>query len=110
MPVTRSAEYLLTWNCKHIAKLMQICAAKLRDCAVHKAMNQPTSVPQISSGTTLRDDPIVDEVRQVRDRYLAAFDYDLQALFEDIRCQEVQSDVSFVSYPARSVLPTESAR
>lgn len=58
----------------------------------------------------MKDDPIVDEVRQVRERYLASFNYDLQALFEDIRRQEAQSDTLLVSYPARSVLPAESSR
>lgn len=73
-------------------------------------MNQPSSVHQTSSGTTLRDDPIVAEVRQVRERYLDSFNGDLQALFEDIKRQEVQSNTSFVSYPARSVLPMKAAK
>lgn len=43
------------------------------------------------------------EVRQVREAYAATFDYDLQALFEEIKAQEAQSDRIFVSYPARTV-------
>ena len=43
------------------------------------------------------DDPIVDEVRRVRDAYAARFDYDLDAIVRDIQEQEKQSGRTFVS-------------
>lgn len=49
----------------------------------------------------------MDEARQIWERYLTSFDYDLQALFEDLKRQETQSDTTFASYPARSVFPTK---
>ena len=67
-------------------------------------MSLPSSVPQTSSeSSSAWEDPIVAEVRQIRETYAAAFDYNLKALFQDIKAQEAQSDHTFVSYPARAV-------
>ena len=44
-------------------------------------------------------DPIVDEVRRVRDAHAAMFNYDLDAIFLDIKEQEKKSGLKFVSYP-----------
>lgn len=38
------------------------------------------------------DDPIVKEIRQVRRAYAERFDNDLQAICEDLRRQERESD------------------
>ena len=43
-------------------------------------------------------DPIVDEVRHARDAYAARFDYDLRAIFRDLKEQEKRSGRKFVSY------------
>ena len=42
-------------------------------------------------------DPIVDEVRRVRDAYAARFDYDLRAIFLDLKEQEKRSGRKMVS-------------
>jgi len=47
------------------------------------------------------NDPIVDEVRRIRDEYAAKFGYDLDAIFKDIKEQEKKSGLKFVSYPPR---------
>jgi hypothetical protein len=47
------------------------------------------------------NDPIVDEVRQVRDAHAARFDYDLDAIFRDIKDQEKRSGLKFVGGVAR---------
>lgn len=52
-------------------------------------------------------DPIVDEVRRVRDAHAAKFNYDLDAIFQDIKEQEKQSGLKFVSYPPRRVVPNQ---
>jgi hypothetical protein len=36
-------------------------------------------------------DPIVDEVRRVRDAYAARFNYDLRAIYRDLKEQEKRS-------------------
>jgi hypothetical protein len=43
------------------------------------------------------DDPIVDEVRRVRDEHAARFNYDLDAIFRDVKEQEKKSGRKFVS-------------
>lgn len=43
-------------------------------------------------------DPIVDEVRRVRDAHAARFNYDLDAIFRDIKEQEKASGRTFVSF------------
>jgi hypothetical protein len=44
------------------------------------------------------NDPIVDEVRRVRDAHAARFNYDLEAIFRDIKEQEKASGREFVSF------------
>lgn len=60
-------------------------------------------------------DPIVDEVRRSRDAYAARFNYDLRAIFRDLKEQEKRSGRKLVSYaqdapansPDQSLQPTE---
>jgi hypothetical protein len=49
------------------------------------------------------NDPIVDEVRKVRDAHAARFHYDLDAIFRDIKDQESKSGRAFVSFPPRKL-------
>ena len=53
------------------------------------------------------NDPIVDEVRRIRDAHAAMFHYDLDAIFQDIKEQEKKSGLKFVSYPPRRTEPNE---
>ena len=46
-------------------------------------------------------DPIIAEVRAVRDQHAARFDYDLEAIFRDIRARQKASGREYVRYPAR---------
>ena len=43
-------------------------------------------------------DPIVDEVRRARDAYAARFNYDLRAIFRDLKEQENRSSRKLASY------------
>jgi len=47
------------------------------------------------------NDPIVAEVREVRDRHAAKFDYDLDAIFRDLKEKERASGKTYFSYPPR---------
>jgi hypothetical protein len=65
----------------------------------------------MNSGTPKAwSDPIVDEIRQVREHYAATFGYDLQAIFHDLKSQEQSSRRTFTTYPARTASPTELPR
>lgn len=62
-------------------------------------------------------DPIVDEVRRVRDAYAARFNYDLRAIYRDLKEQEQRSARKVVSYaesstavePAKALQPSGPA-
>ena len=52
-------------------------------------------------------DPIISEIRAVRDAHAARFDYDLAAIFRDIRAMQESSGRGYVRYPARSVVASD---
>ena len=53
-------------------------------------------------------DTIIAELRKVRDQHAARFNYDLDAIFRDIKEQEKQSGRKFVSFPPRKVGPNQA--
>ena len=57
----------------------------------------------------MRNDPIVDEIRNVREAHAERFNYDLEAIYHDLKTQEQKSRQSFVSYPPRRVQHVEKA-
>ena len=50
-------------------------------------------------------DPIVEEVRAIRDAYARKFDYDLHAICEDLRRKAKERGHQTVSHPPRRVEP-----
>jgi hypothetical protein len=54
------------------------------------------------------NDPIVDEVRRVRDAHAARFNYDLDAIFQDIKEREKNSGLKFVQGVARQPVPSQA--
>ena len=59
---------------------------------------------------TTTTDPIVAEVRAVRDKHAAQFGYDIKEIFKDIRAQQKSSGRKYVRFPARAaVSPTTTA-
>ena len=49
------------------------------------------------------EDPIVAEVRKVREAHAAQFNYDLVAIYRDLKRQEKNSGRAFVFYPPRRI-------
>ncbi len=47
------------------------------------------------------NDPIVEEVRRIRDEYAKRFDYDLKAIVADLRHKEQAHRDQLVSYPPK---------
>ena len=47
------------------------------------------------------EDPIVEEVRRIRDEHAARFNYDLNAIFRDLKEQQRTSGRIYVSLPPR---------
>lgn len=55
----------------------------------------------------MREDPIVAEVRKIREAHAAQFNYDLKAIYQDLKQQEKASGRVFVSFPPRRARPTK---
>lgn len=47
------------------------------------------------------NDPILEEVRQARQQHAAKFNYDLQAIYQDLKQQEAASSWRMVAFPPR---------
>jgi hypothetical protein len=54
------------------------------------------------------NDPIVEEVRRIRDAHAARFDYDLDAIFQDIKEQEKGSGHQFIDGMSRQTAPNQT--
>ena len=52
-------------------------------------------------------DPIISEVRAVRDAHAARFEYDMAAIFRDIRAMQEKSGREYVRFPARPVAASD---
>ena len=52
---------------------------------------------------TTETDPVIAEVRAVRDGFAARADYDVGAIFRRIREMQDKSGREYVSYPARRI-------
>lgn len=50
-------------------------------------------------------DAIVEEVRAIRDAYAKQFDYDIDAIYRDLKKQEAKSDRDFISLPPKRMEP-----
>ena len=54
-----------------------------------------------------RADPIMAELRQIRRAYAAQFNYDVEAMFKDIRAKERASGAEYVRLVDGQVVPAE---
>jgi hypothetical protein len=54
------------------------------------------------------DDPIVEEVRKVREAHAARFNYDLRAIYQDLKRLERESGRTFVRFPPRRIESVET--
>lgn len=48
------------------------------------------------------EDPIVEAVRNVRDAYARRFNYDLDAIYRDLKEKELKSGRPVVTFPAKT--------
>ena len=54
-------------------------------------------------------DPIIAELRAVRDAHAARFNYDVKAIFRDLQARQTASGRKYASYPAKR-LASESSK
>ncbi len=60
-------------------------------------------------GLAMLNDPIVEEVRRIREEYAKQFDYDVSAIAADLRKREQQHPERLVSFPAKPAPRRETA-
>ena len=53
----------------------------------------------------MRRDPIVTEVRRARETHAAQFNFDLRAIYRDLKAQEEQSQHEKVSFAPKRIPP-----
>jgi len=58
-------------------------------------------------GLTMAPDPIVEEIKRIREEYAARFNYDLEAIARDVRSRQDDGDHQVVRRPPRR--PQEAA-
>ncbi|MXW79721.1 MAG: hypothetical protein F4Z57_12215 [Gemmatimonadetes bacterium] len=58
----------------------------------------------------MKNDPIVAEVRSIRDELAAQCGYDIKEIFRKLREQQAESGLKYVRYPARRVALAEDVR
>ncbi len=58
---------------------------------------------------TTRPDPVIAEVRAVRDGIAARADYDVSAIFRRIREMQDETGREYVTYPARRIVEGSDA-
>ncbi len=55
----------------------------------------------------MREDAIVQEVRRIRKAYAEAFDYDLDAIYRDLKAQEQKSRAEAATHASESASAAE---
>lgn len=54
------------------------------------------------------EDPIVNEVRRIRNEHAARFDYDIKKICQDLKEREKASGRKYSSYPPRTAAPDKN--
>ena len=57
----------------------------------------------------MSSDPIVAEVRAIRDKLAAECGYDIHEIFRRIRRRQAESGLEYVRYPPRHAVPPDGA-
>ena len=60
--------------------------------------------------TKLWKDEIVEEIRKIRDAHAKKFNYDLDAIYEDLKKAEQGSGLKFIDPPARNPLKSTAKK
>jgi len=55
-------------------------------------------------------DPILAEIRQIREAYAKRFNYDVHAMLRDLKERQIKSGRKTVSLPPKRLIPVEQTR
>jgi hypothetical protein len=102
-------DYLLTWNCKHCQR------RNAEICRSHLPYSRLRAANHLHAGRTngrlknMWPDEIVEEIHKIREEHAAKFNYDLQAIYFDLKEQEQQSNRQIVSFEPKEPVPLAEA-
>lgn len=51
----------------------------------------------------MQKDPIVEEIRKIREEHSAKYNHDLRAIYKDLKEQEYTSGRRYVKFPAKRI-------
>jgi hypothetical protein len=106
MSAVNAMDYLLTWNCAHIANATS--RGGIESVCRNLGYEPPRiCIPEELMGglNTMSLNSLVDEIRAERETYAARFNYDLWAIYRDIKVQERNSGRAYVSLIANRLSP-----
>jgi hypothetical protein len=86
---------------------MLCCVHKLKEFAVQKATSRRLSAHRMiywSKENKMRD-KIIEEIRKIRDEYAESFNYDLQAIYLDLRRGQQLRGAKIVSFAQKTTHP-----
>lgn len=103
---TNKVDYLVTWNLRHLASASARSAIErtCRRAGYRLTICTPEELPE-TEGRTSCEDPIVAEVRAVRERLFAKHGGTVAGLFQHLREVQRTSGRTYVSYPPTRIEP-----
>jgi hypothetical protein len=83
---------------------------RVSQCAIYEIGGLKLILDKADAGQSFTmNDPIVEEVRRVRETHAARFNYDIDAIFQDIKKREKESGLVFVLGVARQSVQPQAA-
>lgn len=103
---TNDVDYLVTWNLRHLANAPARSAIEqtCRRAGYRLTICTPAELPE-TEGRTSCDDPIVAEVRAVRESLFAKHGGTVAGLFKHLMDVQRTSGHTYVSYPPTRIEP-----
>ena len=98
-----SLDYLLTWNCKHIANAQ--IQKKLAQISLNAGYELPNYLHtiRVNGGLKMWKDEVLEEIYKIREEHAKAFNYDLQAICDDLRKKQAESGKKIISKPLKQL-------
>ncbi len=97
---------VLTRNCKHIAHAKN--QGKPAEISLDYGYVSPIlcTPNELMGDSSMWNDEIVEEIHQIREHYAKSFNYDLKAIFQDLRKKEAESSREVVTLSRQPGLKT----
>ena len=101
--------FLLTWNCAHLANaeifdaVEAVCAVAGYKCPINMYANRVVGGIAMAREKKTNGDPIVAEVRKIKDRLAARYGYDARAMLRDAMRRQKRQGKKVVTLAKRPI-------